>query len=192
MNLKYVSAGIGLLTIAILATGYIYVTNDKTTFAGTVFEPPVHAQEIELTDDTGNPFKLSSLYGRIVLLYFGYTHCEDECPLTMAKLSEVFKFLGEESANIQVLLITTDPVRDTPDTLRAYVTKFNPTFLGLTGGEEPLNQVYVDYGVAVLDKGETHSNRLYVVDRNGNLRLTWPYEMSASDIVSDLTILLKE
>ena len=110
----------------------------------------------------------------------------------MAKMSEVFDLLDEGGENIQVLLVTTDPANDSPENLGTYLANFHTSFLGLNGSEYELKKAYQDYGVVVMDDGETHSNRFYVVDRKGNLRLSWPYEMTASDIASDLINLLRE
>jgi protein SCO1/2 len=90
-----------------------------------------------------------------------------------------------------VLLITTDPIRDTPEALRDFVGRFNPRFLGLTGTEAQLSKVWKDYGVTVMDGGETHSNYIYVIDRSGMLVETVLADSGPADIAADLRLLLR-
>ncbi len=192
MNQKNAIVGIAILSIVILSIGYFFVQSRTASFSGTSFEPALAAPNFDLVDQHQPSFRLSHQQNKIVVIYFGYTHCPDECPLSMAKMKEVFDLLNEDGSNIEVVLITTDPFRDTPEVLGDYLSKFNPVFIGLTGDEDALRQVYQDYGVTVLDDGETHSNRFYVVDREGKLRLTFAYELTASKIAADLRILSKE
>ena len=192
MKWNFATAGTGLVALAILSVVVGYLWTGGATLSGTVFDPAQPAPEIVLTDDQGDSYNLSEQVGKIVLIYFGYTYCPDECPLTLAKLKDVFDLLNEDGTHIQVILITTDPERDTPEALQSYLEKFNESFVGLTGNHADLSKVYSDFGVVVEDGGETHTNRIYGVDKHGNLRITWPYEMTASDIAGDLQILLKE
>ena len=184
--------GLAILVFTLLVIGLALPNFTKSAFAGTLYAPALPAPEIELTDHNGRPFELSSLRGKPVLIYFGYTNCPDECPLTMARLSQAFDLLNEDGRNVQVLLVSTDPARDTPEALKTYLARFHPSFLGLTGSHQELEKVYRDYGVIVMDDGGTHSNRVYVIDRFGYLRLTFMYELTPSDIASDLKILLRE
>ena len=89
-------------------------------------------------------------------------------------------------------MVTTDPARDTPQAMKAFLGKFNPNFLGLPGTPEELAKVWKDYDVTVLDNGETHSSLTYVIDRNGNIRLTFLPDTPPEDIASDLQTLLAE
>lgn len=180
-----------LVIVIFAAAGWLWI-NQKPSFHGTVIDPPIAAAEIQLTDFNGRPFRLSEMRGRIVLLYFGYTHCPDECPLAMARLKETLGRLGDRAAEVQVILVTTDPKRDTPQALREFLGKFNPTFLGLWGTPQELTRVWKDYGVTVMEDGETHSNFIYVIDRAGRLRLTFFPETSPSDAAADLQVLLRE
>jgi protein SCO1/2 len=135
---------------------------------------------------------LESQRGKVAVVFFGYTHCPDVCPLTLAKLKQALQELGDSSGDVQVLLVTTDPARDTPEQLQEYVSTFNPAFLGLTGAPEQLEKVWADYGVMVMDGGETHSSRVYVIDRAGNLRLTFSADLQPQDIAHDLALILAE
>jgi protein SCO1/2 len=110
----------------------------------------------------------------------------------MAKLKQVLAGLDEKAAEVQVLMISTDPLHDTPQAMERFLAPFQPGFLGLTGSPGELQRVWTDYGVTVLEGGETHSNLIYVIDRAGNLRLTFFYEMPPADIAEDLRLLLRE
>lgn len=181
------------LAILLLGVGIALTTQrSDSAFIGSAIEPPAPAPELELIDQHGQAFSLSSVEGRIVLIYFGYTRCPDFCPNTMAVLRQVRSELGHQADAVQVVLVTTDPERDTPEQLATYLAAFDPTFLGLTGSEENLQMAYEDYGVTVMDDGLTHSTRVYVIDGQGRLRLTLPYGMTASDIVKDVRLLMEE
>jgi protein SCO1/2 len=176
------------LIIIALLTSFV----KKREFKGVEISPAPKAPEISLIDQKGNPFSLEAQNGKVVLVYFGYTNCPDICPTTMAKLNQVFTDLKFQSNNIDVIMVTTDPKRDTHEKLNNYLVNFNPRFLGLTGSPTVLSKVWHDYGVSVSDDGTTHSTSTYVIDQSGYLRLTFPYEMSPSDMVSDLQALLDE
>ena len=191
MNRKLVVIGSAVLAILILAAGILIATR-RPSFRGTVITPPALAAEIRMTDSNGQPFTLSNQHGKIVLLYFGYTNCQDECPATMAKLKLAMDALGPLARNVQVVMVTTDPARDNPDQLKKWLTGFYPTFLGLTGTADQLQQAYKAYGVVVEDGGETHTTYLYVIDPKGNLRLTLDGPtMDPQDVTSDAQSLLK-
>ena len=191
MQRKTLVVGGGILAILIVVIA-LFLFFNKQTLNGSVITPPLSAAEINLTDHNGNPFTMSSQRGKVVLVYFGYTNCPDECPLTMAHIKLALESLGDRAKNVQVLMVSTDPARDTKDALKKFMGSFNPTFLGLTGSPEELQKVWHDYGVTVLDSGETHSNFLYVVDRTGNIRETLLPSSEPDKISSDVSLLLKE
>lgn len=189
---KFIWLGIACAALLVLVYGFYVLFLQKTILYGAVFNPPPPAAEIIATDSHGNPFQLSTLRGKVVMIYFGYTHCPMECPMTMANFKEVFDNLGTASNDLQVVLISTDPQRDTPSVLNDYLGRFNPTFLGITGTPEELSKIYQEYGIVVLDGGVTHSSFTYVVDRKGNLRLTYVPDSTPEDITHDLRIILAE
>jgi len=162
------------------------------SFKGDLVSPATTAPEIGLTDAQGNSFQLNSLQGKVVLIFFGFTNCVDECPLTMAKIKQALDSLGEKSQNVVVAMVSTDPMRDTPQAMQDFLGKFNPDFVGLPGTTEQLSKIWSAYGVTVLDGGETHSSYIYAIDKNGNLRLTMDADLAPEDIASDLKILLAE
>jgi protein SCO1 len=191
MNRKLTIVGSALLALLVLATGVLVATR-KPSFRGTVINPPAPAAAIKLTDSNGQPFSLNSQRGKIVLLYFGYTNCPDECPATMAKLKLTMGILGNLAQNVQVLMVTTDPIHDNAAQMKKWMTGFYPTFLGLFGTPAQLQPAYNAYGVTVEDGGETHSTYLYIIDAKGNLRLTVDGpSMDPQDVADDVQTLIK-
>ncbi|MFZ1042191.1 MAG: SCO family protein [Anaerolineales bacterium] len=147
---------------------------------------------MDLTDSNGQPFALSSQRGKVVLLYFGYTSCPDDCPATMAKLKLTMGLLGNLAQNVQVLMATTDPTHDTAAQMKKWMTGFYPTFLGLFGTPAQLQPAYTAYGVTVEDGGDTHTTYLYVIDPKGNLRVTFDGpSMDPQDVADDVQTLIK-
>jgi protein SCO1/2 len=187
-RLIYVGIGILVLLIGIAA---VFVLTNKPSFKGSLISPPWTAPEIKLTDHNGNPFSLSAQRGKVVLLYFGYVNCPDECPLTMAHLKLARASLGDRGSDVQVIMVSTDPVRDTPQALKNFMEHFDPSFLGLTGTPAELQKTWSDYGVAVENGGETHSTFLYVIDPKGNVRETFLPDGEPNDIAKDIGLLLK-
>lgn len=168
----------------------IFVSGCSPSFHGTAVKPVTSAADFSMSDQNGNSFQLSAQRGNVVLVFFGFLNCTTECPLTMANLSQAMNILGDQAKDVQVVLVSTDPVRDTPQAMKAYLEKFNPSFIGITGPMDDLQKIWNDYGVVVLDGGETHSSYTYVIDKKGDLRLTFDTETSPDDIASDLKSLL--
>lgn len=192
MNRRMAFVGIGILAALVLvaAATYFY-TSGTATLRGAAINPPWPAPEINLTDHNGQPFTMSGQRGKTVLLYFGYVNCPDECPLTMAHLKLALDSLGDKASNVQVAMVSTDPARDTPQALKDFMGHFDPSFLGLTGTTEQLQQAWQAYGVLVEDGGETHSTYLYVIDPAGNVRETFQPDAEPADIAADVNLLLK-
>lgn len=164
----------------------------KPSLKGEMVDPIASAPEINMTDQNGDPFRLSEMRGKVVLVSFGFTNCVDECPLTMAKQKLALEILGDNARDVQVLMVSTDPVRDTPQALQDFLGRFSPAFLGIPGIKDELSKVWNNYGVMVLDGGETHSNFIYVIDKSGSLRVKIAPETTPEDIASDVKILLAE
>jgi protein SCO1 len=190
MNRPLVLFGFGILVLLVLVAAIVLVTS-KPSLQGSLITPPWPAPEIKLTDHKAQPFMLSSQRGKVLLLYFGYVNCPDECPLTMAHLKLARERLGNQAKNVQVVMVSTDPARDTPQALQDFMTHFDPSFLGLTGTLQELQKVWKDYGVTVEDSGETHSVYLYVIDPSGNVRETFMPDSEPEEIAHDVRLLLK-
>jgi len=171
-------------------------------FRGTYYvEPYPVAAEIELTRYDGTRFRLSEMRGDIVLIFFGYTSCPDVCPTTLAELNQALDQLGAEEADqIRIVFVTVDPARDTLERVQEYVDHFNPNFIGLSGTEIALAEVWNDYGVfrEIVDGGSAagylvdHTARVNLVDGRGNLRVSFAFDTPVEDIVHDLKLILKE
>jgi protein SCO1/2 len=116
-------------------------------FTGTVLGHPGPAPSFTLTADTGESVGLDAYEGKVVLLYFGYTFCPDICPASLAELADAMETLGDDSADVQVVMISVDPARDTPEVLGEYVDHFNTSFVGLTGTDEEIAAVAEQYNV---------------------------------------------
>lgn len=185
MKSKVLWAGIASIAAVAIVAAIMFLTT-KPALHGAVIDPPLAAAEIQLQDFNGHPFSLSALRGKVVVLYFGYTNCPDECPLTMAHLKQATDLLAGQSNAVQVIMISTDPRRDTPQALKDFLGRFSPDFLGLSGTDQQLAQVWKDYGVTVEDGGETHSFFVYVIDRAGNFRETFLPDSEPADMAADL------
>ena len=156
-------------------------------------------KKLDLTDHTGQRRSLADFKGKVVVVFFGFTHCPDACPTTLSELSSVAKELGPDAARLQVLLVTVDPERDTPEVLRQYVPSFHPTFLGLYGTAEETAAAAREFKVYFQKqphpKGSytlDHSAGTFVLDRDGRLRLFGQYGAGAKALLHDIRLLLKE
>lgn len=176
------------LMLVVIVTGCA----PKPSFRSSVINPPLPAPEIKLTDQNGNLFQVSALRGKVILLFFGFSHCINECPLTMANIKAALAAVGDSSKDVTVAMVSTDPANDTAQSMKDFMGQFNPAFLGILGAPDQLAQAWKDYEVTVLDGGETHSSFTYVIDRKGNQRLTFSPDSTPDDIAHDVKILLAE
>jgi protein SCO1 len=192
---------IGLLgLVALVVVGLEIWMNRPYTFRGSALEPAQPAPELNLTDQSGKNFQMSAVKGKVVLLFFGYTHCPDECPTTLAQFKQLHSDLGKQADQVQVVFITVDPLRDSPQEIGAYLDKFEPADIGLTGSPANLSRAWDAYGVYVeVPKDATistsyevvHTNRIYMIDQNGKLRLTYAYGTPTEDLLADARALLR-
>jgi protein SCO1/2 len=153
-----------------------------------------------LTDHNGKPRTLEDFRGQVVVMFFGFTHCPDVCPTTLAELAGAVKKLGPSGEKVQVLLVTVDPERDTPELLAKYVTAFNPKFLALRGNADETARVAKEFKV-IFQKvagprpenySMDHSAGSYIFDRQGRLRLYVGYGRGADAFAHDIDLLLKQ
>jgi protein SCO1/2 len=154
------------------------------------------AADFRLTDAAGKMRSLSDFRGKVVVLFFGYTHCPEVCPTTLADLSQVIRLLGPDAEKVQVLFVTLDPERDTPAVLAKFVPSFNPSFLGLYGDAQATAQAAKVFAVSYekhADKnGYTldHSDGTYLIGKNGKIVLLSPYGQRTELLVQDIKLLL--
>lgn len=152
----------------------------------------------QLTSDRGSTVTAADFRGKVNLLYFGYTHCPDVCPLTLTHLHVVLQRLGVEADGAHVLFVSVDPARDTPSLLHQYVAAFDPRVTGLTGTQAQIAALAKRYRVAFNRDAAnpdgsydvSHSSGIYVFDREGRARLLATSADSIDAIVHDLRILL--
>ncbi len=129
--------------------------------------------KVDLTDQDGRPFTTDALQGRWSLLFFGFTHCPDVCPTTLADIRRLLSQLEPEVRDqLQVILVSADPARDTPAQLKQYLGFYRAGFLGLTGEMEQLQRFSRGLGLPFVPAGETQGN--YSVSHSGNLALVGP------------------
>lgn len=189
-----------LLAAALLLVAAIRMSTPPYTYQGSIIDPPAPAPDFVLDSTRGDLFRLSEQRGKYVLLYFGYTFCPDVCPTTLYDLSRLTQSFAGRSADIQVVMVTVDPQRDTLDKLGPYVTTFDSQFLGLSGEAATLEAVWQAYGVYRAEnqvEGASgylvdHTARVYLIDPQGNLRLTFPFGVSWEAMAADLEHLMGE
>lgn len=157
-----------------------------------------YGEDFRLTDHNGKSRTLADFRGKVVVMFFGYTHCPDVCPTTLSEMGRVMQILGRDAERLQVLFVTLDPARDTPELLSKYVPSFNPTFLGLYGDgaatEKMAKDFKIFYRIAVGKTAESytvdHTAASLVFDPQGRLRLFINYGLGADQIAPDIKKLL--
>ena len=165
---------------------------------GLLLQDNLPAADFTLTATDGRRVSLSDFRGRVVMLYFGYTFCPDVCPATLTEVKRAFQVLGAQAEAVQLLMISVDPERDTPEKLADYVARFDPRFLGVTGTEAELAAATVPFGVIYQKHAGSaatgylidHTASLTIIDRQGYTRLILPFGVSGDDMAADLRYLL--
>ena len=169
-----------------------------TPLPGTVFDPPIDVADFTLTDHTGEPFSLSELRGKVVMLFFGYTNCPDVCPTTLLEFKRVKEQLGEDADQVAFVFISVDGARDTPERLAAYVHAFDPDFIGLTGEDAEIRTVGRDYGVFYqrVDYANPdnylvdHTASSFAIGPEGRWRINFSYQSDPAGMATQIRRLL--
>lgn len=159
-----------------------------------------YARNFELTDHNGQTRKLQDFAGKVVVMFFGYTQCPDVCPTTLSEMAEVKKALGQDGDRLQVLFVSVDPERDTPELLKNYMANFDPSFLALYAPAPKLAELAKEYkiyykkvdGKSPSSYTMDHSAGSYVYDTKGKLRLFTRYGAGPKGLTEDIRILLKQ
>lgn len=157
-----------------------------------------YGKTLELNDFNGRPRRLADFRGKAVVLFFGFTQCPDVCPTTLAETAQALKSLGPEAKQVQVIMVTVDPERDTPEVLKRYVTAFDPSFLGLRGDLAATERaakefkIYFEKRKAGDSYSVDHSAQSYVIDPKGRLRLLVRQDRIGTDLAADLRTILAE
>ena len=200
MERRFIWLILGMLAIILLAAGVLLLSRE-TDYRGVLYDPPQAAFDFQLSTGGDRPVSLKDFNGKAVLLFFGYTSCPDICPNTLAILRQVYTDLRDQADRVQIIYITVDPDRDTPQRVQDYAAIFHPDFIGLSGSQPALEPVWQAYGVyREIDDTSgsaagylvTHSARLYLIDPQGKLLLSYSYGTPAEDILTDVRLLLRE
>ena len=191
--------GLIAVTLALgLGAGLAGCGDPVETFKGSEISGTHLGQGWQLTSADGKPYTLASFADKAVLVFFGYTQCPDVCPTTLAELSQVMKLLGDKADRLQVVMITVDPERDTPEVLKAYVTSFDPRFLGLSGTPEQIKRAassfkayYAKAAAANGGYAMDHTASFYLIDPKGESRVLLNNNAGAEAIAHDVRLVLR-
>jgi len=154
--------------------------------------------QFHLTSDIGKPMTAADFRGQHVIMYFGYTHCPDVCPLTLVHLHQVMQKLGAEAKDVRILFVSVDPARDTPQVLHQYVTAFDPRIVGLTGTPQEITAMAKRYRAAFNEDAKqpnggyevSHSSGIYIFDPQGRARLLGTSADTPDEIAHDMKLLI--
>ena len=154
--------------------------------------------DLAMVDASGQVRTLADYKNKIAVIFFGYTHCPDVCPTAMAQLAQAMSLLNKDADQVQVIMITVDPQRDTPEVMHRYASAFNPGFIGLSGSPEQLAKTAKSFrayyakspGPTPQDYGMDHSSSFYIMDKSGEARILLPGNAQASVIAHDIQQLL--
>ncbi|MEX8496018.1 SCO family protein [Sphaerotilus sp.] len=157
-----------------------------------------YARQLALTDANGQPFLLSSLKGKVAVVFFGYTQCPDVCPTTLTNLAETQRLLGPEGDKLVGVFVTVDPKRDTATLLKSYVGAFNPNWVALRGTPDEVTAAAKEFKVfyrEVPGRTETsytvdHTAASFVFDPQGKVRLYVRHATPPADLAADIKVLL--
>lgn len=172
---------------------------DKPAFKSIDLTGADYAKDFVLPDQNGQTRSVKDFAGKVVVVFFGFTQCPDVCPTAMVELAGIKKSLGGDASKLQVVFISVDPERDTPEVLKAYMGNFDPTFLALRPSAEQLPVVAKDFKIYYKKvEGRTdssysmdHSAGNYIYGTQGRLRLYSRYGNSPDSLTHDIRLLLK-
>jgi protein SCO1/2 len=172
---------------------------EKPVFKLTDVTGASFGKTLELSDHNGQRRTLADFKGKVVAVFFGFTHCPDVCPTTLVEMANVMKELGGDSGRLQVLFVSVDPERDTAEVLKRYVPAFHPSFLGLTGNADEIARAAKEFKIYYQKQklpsgGYTmdHSAGTFILDDEGRLRLFAQYGAGTPTLLHDIRQLLKK
>lgn len=186
------ASALGLLSVALSGC------KDAPKFQGSDISGTHLGRDLAMVDSTGHLRTLADYKGKVAIVFFGFTHCPDVCPTAMAELAQAMVLLKDDAKKVQVIMITVDPARDTAATLNAYVTAFNPSFVGLSGTSEQLKETARSFkayyakapGKSPGEYSMDHSSSFYILDEKGEARVLLNGNASAQSIASDVKLLI--
>jgi len=166
------------------------------SFNGTDITGADFGRDFRLKDPSGRVRTLADFKDKVVLIFFGFTQCPDVCPTALARAAEVKTLLGPDGDRLQVLFVSVDPERDTPEVLNAYTAAFDPSFLALYGDPQQLAETAKEFKVIYqkVPTGDSytidHTSVTYAFDTKGKLRLKLSHSQSAIEYAADVRKLL--
>lgn len=189
-----------MVVAAILASGCDTMRDAASGgFNGVELSDPKAAPEISIADADGQLFDLAAQQGKVVLLFFGYTHCPDVCPTTLADWARVRAALGADADKVRFVFVSVDPDRDTPAISQGYATQFDSSFVGLTADDATIARLRSSLNLVAQNEpvdstgayGVAHSAQVFLVDRKGRLRILYPFGSTAGDMLGDIQRLIR-
>lgn len=186
-----------LVVVAVVALLAMSQPRTAVDYHGTHLSPPAPAADFTLHSAAG-PVTRADLQGKVTPIFFGYTSCPDVCPTTLLRLAAALDELGPRRDDVQVLFVSVDPDRDTPERASAYARAVDPSFLGVTGSAAEIDHVASQYGIyhAKADGSEAtgylvdHTTTIVVLNEDGETELLWSSTVSAEEIARDLAALM--
>jgi protein SCO1 len=175
----------------------------QTTYRGGLVSPPLIKPKFTLADTSGAPFDFGAkTQGYVTLLFFGYTHCPDMCPLQMSMIGTAVRKMNADIADqFKVVFVTTDPGRDTPSTLRAWLDHFDKRFIGLTGSDTAIRAAQVAANIPPAEKSAVRADGTYDVGhaafvlaytKDNLAHVIYPVGVKLEDLAHDLPLLVRE
>lgn len=199
MNWKRTGLFAGGIVLGVIIIGLAAQYFFSYTFHGVLIRSDRRAPDFELTSaQTLETVKLSDHRGKVVLLYFGYTTCPDICPSTLTELGQVPGLLGRRADDVEIMWVTVDPERDTPEKVANYSAYFHPDIVGLVGTPEDIEVVALQFGV-VYEKNDygsaagylvDHTATVTMIDPEGYVKVVFPFGVTAEDIAADVNYVL--
>lgn len=194
-SMKRWSPILALLTTAVLASG----CSPPPPFNATEVSGLAYGRGLGIPDTDGKIRRIDDFAGQVTLVFFGFTRCPDVCPTTLMRLRQVRDALGPDAEKVQVLLVSVDPERDTPERLGAYVKNFDESFIGLRPEPADLEKVVKAFHAIAVKVPTTaddytidHSATIYVYDRRNQLRLIAQPSLPIDQFAADLKRLAQE
>lgn len=190
---------VGIMAVLVIIA-FIGWWNLPPQLHGIQLQSPRVADDFTLIASNGEKLSLSDLRGKYVVLFFGYTYCPDVCPTTMNEMQQMVKALGpQRTENLQVVMVSVDPERDTPKQLATYVNYFDPNFIGLTGTVEDVQPVASQFGIYFEKQAGSentsylvdHTSAVTVIDPEGYVRMIFTYGVPGADMASDIAYLMR-
>ncbi|WP_322995960.1 SCO family protein [Castellaniella sp.] len=188
-----------IATLSLVLTGCSPSTATPLPFEGNDISDSGLGRDLSMVDTQGQTRTLADYQGKILLIFFGYTQCPDVCPTAMAQAAQALELLGAQASNVQVIMISVDPARDTPEILDAYVGAFDPSFVALTGTPEQLEKTARSFkafyakepGPTPQQYAMNHSAAFYLLDQDGNARALLGPSLTPEDMAHDIRLLLQ-